>query len=109
MPRGMFGIIERSGRLRSNTAIDLRLPVPACRLRLHTGLTKEPRLRREYTNNYFFHKPKGSLPVAKRFAVSSCRVDFLNQVPQDCHGEAVIPWLTGFGGSMPTSPVCHER
>jgi len=45
--RGKVGIIERSGRLRSNTAIDLDCPNPACRQSLHTGLTKEPRLRRE--------------------------------------------------------------
>ncbi len=37
VPHGMFGIIERSGRLRSNTAIDLHLPVPACRLRRPYG------------------------------------------------------------------------
>jgi len=38
VPRAMVGIIERSGRLRSITAIDAHLPNPACRLRLHTGL-----------------------------------------------------------------------
>ncbi len=38
VPHVMFGIIERSGRLRSNTAIDLRLPNPACRLRRPCGV-----------------------------------------------------------------------
>ncbi len=33
----MFGIIERFGRLRSDTAIDLHLPTPACRLRRPYG------------------------------------------------------------------------
>ncbi len=33
----MFGIIERFGRLRSDTAIDLHLPPPACRLRRPYG------------------------------------------------------------------------
>jgi len=32
VPRIMRGIFERSGRLRSNTAIDSRRPYPACRL-----------------------------------------------------------------------------
>jgi len=39
--------VERSDRLRSNTVIVSCYIRPACRLCLHTGLTKEPRLCRD--------------------------------------------------------------
>ena len=47
--------------LRSNTTIGSLFPYPACRLRLHTGLTKEPRLRRDNLAKPYLIKINGSL------------------------------------------------
>ncbi len=71
VPRGMFGIIERSGRLRSDTIINnIHAPPQGCRPALQYLSPNGDALHRNYGLCHFFHKPEGSLPVAKRFAVS---------------------------------------
>ena len=68
----MFVLIERSDRLRSNTDIDSHLFYPACRIRLHTGLTKEPRLRRDKLAKPYvilINVPFAVIDVKKKFTL----------------------------------------
>ena len=46
--------------------------------------------------------------VKKNFALIAVNYSLI-KITQVRHGEAVIPWVTGFGGCMPTSPVGNDN